>query len=110
MNSTAELVFAALGEKLIVTWHVLAAAIEPVQVLLVMINDEKFTPAIEAAPSMTFAPELLVKVTVLLMGSLVYNVPKSIVGVAVVKGIMLLNTAKLALSIPVPQFFRVAQS
>ena len=94
-----------MGEKLIVTWQ---AVIAPVQVLLVMLNDAEFVPVIVAVPSATAAPG--VKVTVLLMVPLADSVPKSSSVAEAVIGEMLFCTAKLALSIPAPQFFRVAQS
>ena len=75
-----------------------------------MLNDAEFIPVIVAVPSVTAAPELLVNVAVLLTVSFVNKVPKSMVIVGVVKGVTLLSMAVLALSIPAPQFFRVAQS
>ena len=104
-NSAAVLVFAVLGEKLIVTWQAVA---ELVQVLLVMLNDAEFTPVIVAVPSVTAATG--VKVAVLLMVPLADSVPKSSSVAEAVMGETLFCTAKLALSIPAPQFFRVAQS
>jgi len=105
MSNPAELVFADLGEKLIVTWQ---AVVELVQVLLVMLNDAEFVPVIVAVPSATAAPG--VKVTVLLMVPLADSVPKSSSVAEAVMGEMLFCTANWALSIPAPQFFRVAQS
>lgn len=105
INSPAVLVFAVLGEKLIVTWQ---AVVEPVQVLPVMLNDAEFAPVIVAVPSVTGVPAA--KVTVLLMLPLADSVPKSSSVAEAVIGEMLFCTAKLALSIPAPQFFRVAQS
>lgn len=80
------------------------------QVLVTAVKNAALGPVMVAAPATMEPCEELVKVTVLLVVTLVAIEPKSTVVKEGVNGVILFCTASLALSIPAPQFCLVAQS